>query len=321
MDKKDVALGIDIGGTNTAFGFIDRDGNYLAEGNIPTAKHEDIKDYLKELHLEIEKTFDLIRHETQLVGIGIGAPNGNYFKGAIEFASNLPWRDYIPLCDMVKEFYPTLPVYLNNDANTAAIGEMIYGGARGMKDFIMVTLGTGLGSGFVVNGELVYGHDGFAGELGHIIVSPNGRQCGCGRNGCLETYVSATGVKRTAYKMMAKYNYPSELRAIPFNEMDAKRVCEAAAKGDMIAINTFKYTGKMLGEALANMVAITSPEAIFLMGGLAQAGEFLFKPVKDHLEMNVLKIYANKVKILPSQLTKNVAIYGAAALVWKEIEK
>lgn len=319
--KKEVALGIDIGGTNTVFGFIDREGNYLAEGNIPTAKHEDIKDYLKELYLEIERVLDSIRNEVTMVGIGIGAPNGNYYKGSIEFAPNLPWHDVIPLCDLVQEFYPELPVYLTNDANAAAIGEMIYGGAQGMRDFIMVTLGTGLGSGFVANGELVYGHDGFAGELGHIIVSPNGRQCGCGRHGCLETYVSATGVKRTAYKMMAKYNYPSELRSIPFNDMTAKRVCEAAVKGDMIAINTFKYTAKMLGEALANMVAITSPEAIFLMGGLAQAGDLLFEPTKDHMEMNILKIFSNKVKLLPSKLTKNVAIYGSAALVWKELSK
>ena len=221
---------------------------------------------------------------------------------------------------MMKEFYPQLPIFLTNDANAAAIGEMIYGGAKGMKDFIMVTLGTGLGSGFVANGQLIYGSDGFAGELGHIIVSPNGRQCGCGRNGCLETYVSATGVKRTAYKMMAKYNYPSDLRLVPFNEMTAKMVSEAAQKGDMIAINTFKYTGKMLGEALANMVAITSPEAIFLFGGLAKAGPLLFEPTKDHMEMNVLKIFANKVKLLPSQLDKNAAIYGAAALVWNELK-
>ena len=198
---------------------------------------------------------------------------------------------------------------------------MIYGGAKGMKDFIMITLGTGVGSGFVSNGQLIYGHDGFAGEFGHIIVSPNGRQCGCGRNGCLETYVSATGVKRTAYKMMAKYNYPSELRNIPFNEMTSKMICEAALKGDMIAINTFKYTAKMLGEALANIVAITSPEAIFLMGGLTNAGDLLFGPIKEHMEMNMLKMFSNKVKLLPSQLTKNVAIYGAAALVWNELDK
>ncbi|WP_298616517.1 ROK family protein [uncultured Odoribacter sp.] len=319
--KKQVALGIDIGGTNTTFGFIDREGNYLADGNIETQKHEDINDYLKELYLEIEKVLDPLRDELEMVGIGIGAPNGNYYKGSIEFAPNLRWHDVIPLCDMMKEYYPALPIYLTNDANAAAIGEMIYGGAKGMKNFIMVTLGTGLGSGFVANGELIYGHDGFAGELGHIIVSPNGRQCGCGRQGCLETYVSATGVKRTAYKMMAKYNYPSELRTIPFNEMTAKIVAEAAEKGDMIAINTFKYTGKMLGEALANAVAITSPEAIFLFGGLAKAGALLFEPTKDHMEINLLKIFSHKVKILPSQLDKNAAIYGAAALVWNELKK
>lgn len=319
--KKQVALGIDIGGTNTAFGFIDKEGNYMAEGNISTNNHEDINDYLKELHMEIEKVLDTIRNEVELTGIGIGAPCGNYLQGTIEHASNLRWPGVIPFCDLMKEFYPHLPVYLTNDANAATIGEMIYGGAKGMKNFVMVTLGTGVGSGFVSNGELIYGHDGFAGELGHIIVSPNGRQCGCGRNGCLETYVLATGVKRTAYKMMAKYNYPSELRAIPFNEMTSKTICEAALKGDMIAINTFKYTAKMLGEALANVVAITSPEAIFLMGGLTKAGDLLFGPTKEHMEMNMLKMFSNKVKLLPSQLTKNVAIYGAAALVWKELEK
>lgn len=319
--KKQVALGIDIGGTNTAFGFIDKEGNYMAEGNISTNNHEDINDYLKELHMEIEKVLDTIRNEVELTGIGIGAPCGNYLQGTIEHASNLRWPGVIPFCDLMKEFYPHLPVCLTNDANAATIGEMIYGGAKGMKNFVMVTLGTGVGNGFVSNGELIYGHDGFAGELGHIIVSPNGRQCGCGRNGCLETYVSATGVKRTAYKMMAKYNYPSELRAIPFNEMTSKTICEAALKGDMIAINTFKYTAKMLGEALANVVAITSPEAIFLMGGLTKAGDLLFGPTKEHMEMNMLKMFSNKVKLLPSQLTKNVAIYGAAALVWKELEK
>lgn len=318
--KKEVALGIDIGGTNTAFGLIDRAGNYLAEGNIQTNKHEDLTDYLKELHLEIENILDPFRDTVELIGIGIGAPNGNFYKGTIEYAVNLRWHEVIPLTDMIREFYPTLPVYLTNDANAAAIGEMIYGGAKGMKDFIMVTLGTGLGSGFVSNGELICGHDGFAGELGHIIVSPNGRQCNCGRQGCLETYVSATGVKRTAYKMMAKYNYPSELRNVPFNQMTSKIIAEAAQKSDIIALNTFKYTAKMLGEALANVVAITSPEAIFLMGGLAKAGALLFEPTKDHMEMNMLKIFSNKVKLLPSQLTKNAAIYGAAALVWKEKE-
>lgn len=319
--KKDVALGIDIGGTNTAFGIIDRNGNFITEGNIPTSKHEDINDYLRELYLGIEKIYEPIKDEYKIIGIGVGAPNGNYYKGSIEFAPNLRWNHFIPLVDMIKEYYPELPVFLTNDANAAAIGEMVYGGAKGMKNFIMVTLGTGLGSGFVANGELVYGHDGFAGELGHVIVAPDGRQCGCGRKGCLETYVSATGVKRTVYKMLAKYTYPSELRAIPFNDLTAKMVCDAAHKGDPIAINVFKYSGKMLGEALANAVAITSPEAIFLMGGLAKAGDLIFEPTKDHMELNMLSIFSNKVKLLPSQLDKNVAIYGAAALVWNELEK
>ena len=319
--KTTVALGIDMGGTNTAFGFITKDGNFLAEGNIPTNKHEDINDYLKELHIAINTVYNTIRDKVELIGIGIGAPCGNYLQGTIENASNLNWGGIIPFCDLLKEYYPTLPILLTNDANAATIGEMVYGGAKGMKDFIMITLGTGVGSGFVSNGQLIYGHDGFAGEFGHIIVSPNGRQCGCGRNGCLETYVSATGVKRTAYKMMAKYNYPSELRSIPFNEMTSKIICDAALKGDLIAINTFKYTGKMLGEALANIVAITSPEAIFLMGGLTKAGDLLFNPTKEHMEMNMLSMFRNKVKLLPSQLTQNVAIFGAAALVWKELEK
>lgn len=222
---------------------------------------------------------------------------------------------------MVKEYYPNLPVYLTNDANAATIGEMVYGGAKGMKDFIMITLGTGVGSGFVANGELIYGSDGFAGEFGHTIVAPHGRQCGCGRLGCLETYVSATGVKRSAYKMMAKYNYPSELRAIPFYDMTSKMIYDAALKGDMIAINTFKYTAKILGEALANLVTITSPEAIFVMGGLSKAGDLLLNPVKEHMEMNVLHMFSNKVKIIPSQLKGNVAIFGASALAWDAIDK
>ncbi len=319
--KKEITLGIDMGGTNTAFGFIDKDGNYLAEGNIPTSKHEDINDYLKELHLEIENVLDTIRDQVTLVGIGIGAPCGNYLKGTIEHASNLKWDGVIPFCDLIKEYYPNLPVFLTNDANAATIGEMIYGGAKGMKDFIMITLGTGVGSGFVSNGQLIYGHDGFAGEFGHIVVAPNGRQCGCGLHGCLETYVSATGVMRSAYKMMAKYNYPSELRAIPFYDMTSKIICDAALKGDLIAINTFKYTAKILGEALANIITITSPEAIFLTGGLSKAGDLLFGPTKEYLEMNVLKMFSNKVQLLPSQLTKNVAVYGAAALAWNEINK
>lgn len=319
--KTEVALGIDIGGTNTKFGFVDRAGNFIAEDTIPTGKKEDIRDYLKDLCLATRLVWDRIRESVLLIGIGIGAPNGNYYRGTIEYAPNLPWHGIIPFTDMMKVYYPDLPIYLTNDANAAAIGEMIYGGAKGMQDFLVVTLGTGLGSGFVAHGKLIYGYDGFAGELGHVIVSPDGRQCYCGRKGCLETYVSATGVKRSAYKMMAKYISPSPLRDIPFNQMDAKIISEAADAGDHLARETFAYTGEMLGRALANVVAITSPEAIFLMGGLAKAGEWLFRPTREAMEKNLMQIFKGKVKLIPSQLMKNAAIYGAAALVWDGKEK
>lgn len=319
--KTEVALGIDIGGTNTKFGFVDRAGNFIAEDTIQTGKKEDIRDYLKDLCLATRLVWDKIRDRVILIGIGIGAPNGNYYRGTIEYAPNLPWHGVIPFTDMMKEYYPDLPIYLTNDANAAAIGEMIYGGAKGMQDFLVITLGTGLGSGFVAHGKLIYGYDGFAGELGHVIVSPDGRQCYCGRKGCLETYVSATGVKRSAYKMMAKSISPSPLRDIPFNEMDAKIISDAADAGDELARETFVYTGEMLGRALANVVALTSPEAIFLMGGLAKAGELLFKPTREAMEKNLMQIFKGKVKLIPSQLMKNAAIYGAAALVWDGKEK
>ena len=332
---KKLAIGVDIGGINTAFGLVDENGDLYAESVISTKKYPHVDDYpayVEDLCQAMHALADSLSFEYELTGIGIGAPNANFHKGTVENPANL-WkfregdpnpdesRRLFPLADDIGRCFGGVKVLVTNDANAATIGEMIYGNAKGMRDFVMITLGTGLGSGFVSNGEMIYGHDGFAGEFGHIIVSPNGRQCGCGRNGCLETYVSATGVKRTAYKMMAKYNYPSELRAIPFNEMTSKTIREAAMKGDMIAINTFKYTAKMLGEALANIVAITSPEAIFLMGGLTKAGDLLFGPTKEHMEMNVLKMYSNKVKLLPSQLTQNVAIYGAAALIWNELDK
>lgn len=318
--KTEVALGIDIGGTFTKFGFVDHNANYWAEGSIGTTKNEDIHSYLRDLCNATHEVFSTIEESVTLTGIGIGAPNGNFYKGTIEYAPNLPWHGIIPFTELMREYYPDIPIYLTNDANAAAIGEMIYGGAKNMKDFIVITLGTGLGSGFVSNGKLIYGHDGFAGELGHVIVSPDGRQCSCGRKGCLETYVSATGVKRSAYKMIAKYTSPSLLRNIPFNQMDAKIISEAALAGDTLARETFTYTGEMLGKALANVVAITSPEAIFLMGGLAKAGDLLFKPTREAMEQNMMRIFKNKVKLLPSQLDKNAAIYGAASLVWKERE-
>ena len=278
-----------------------------------------MKDFVRALHERIQVLLQKLGMQNELKGIGIGAPNGNYYNGTIEFAPNLRWRGVIRMVDLVKQHYDTL-VVLTNDANAAAIGEMMYGGAKGMRDFIVITLGTGLGSGIVVNGELVYGHDGFAGEIGHTIVDPNGRQCGCGRRGCLETYASASGIKRTVFELLADSNTASELRAVNFNDLTAAMLTEAATRGDKLALEAFERTGKILGLKLADAVAHTSPEAIFLFGGLAHAGEFIFEPTQRHMEANMLNIYKNKVKLLPSGLKNNVAVLGASALVWKELK-
>lgn len=317
---KRLAAGIDIGGTNTAFGLVDREGNTLAEAVIRTTDYPDLDDYIKELYINIEKMVASVGEPVELVGVGIGAPNANYYNGTIENAANLVWRGIIPLRERMHMFYPKLPVIVTNDANAATIGEMVYGGAKGMKDFIVVTLGTGVGSGFVANGKLIYGHDSFAGELGHVTVSQTGRQCGCGRKGCLETYASATGIKRTVYKLIADEIDPSAFRDVPFNKMTAEMVTHAALEGDPLAIKAFEYTGEMLGLAIANAVAITSPEAVFLFGGLAKAGKYIFEPTKRHMEKNLLYNFKDKVKLLPSAIDdKNAAILGASALVWDEI--
>jgi len=310
-----LALGIDIGGTNTAFGFVDKEGNCIAESKIPTQTRENVEDYVADLAMAIKTTFEDIKDEHELIGIGIGAPNANYLTGTIDSAANLPWKGTIHLIDMLKEYFD-LPIFINNDANAAALGEMVYGNAKGMNNFITITLGTGLGSGIVIDGEMVYGHDGIAGEFGHVIVTPNGRQCGCGRRGCLETYVSATGVKRTAYKMLALYNHESKLRDIPFNELNAKIVHNEALAGDEIALETFRYTGEQLGHALSNIVVITNPEAIFLLGGLAKAGDYIFKPTRDAMEENLMAVFKGKVKLLPSGIDTNAAILGASAMAW-----
>jgi len=314
---KEVALGIDIGGTNTVFGCIDSDGECLATGSIPTQKHADIKDYLNDLFGTVESTMNESADKLQIIGIGIGAPNASYYSGAIENAANLRWKGSIPLVSLVKERMD-VPVIITNDANAAAMGEKIFGAAKGMDNFMVITLGTGLGSGIVVNGDLLYGHDGFAGEVGHMIVRKSGRECGCGRKGCLETYVSATGVKRTVYKLLARHMGESELRDVPFSQLTAKMVAEAAGRGDVVAKETFTYTARMLGEVLANVVAVTSPEAIFLFGGLTKAGDILFKPVAETLEEQLLEIYKGKIKVLPSGIKDNAAVLGAAALVWNK---
>ena len=250
-------------------------------------------------------------------GIGIGAPNGNYYTGNIEYAPNLPWKGILPLASMFEERLG-IPTALTNDANAAAVGEMTYGAARGMKDFIMITLGTGVGSGIVINGQVVYGHDGFAGELGHVIARRGGRVCGCGRKGCLEAYCSATGVARTARELLAARTDESLLREIPSESITSKDVYDAAVKGDKLAKEIFDFTGTLLGELLADFIAFSSPEAIILFGGLAKSGDFIMKPVQKAIDDNVLPIFKGKAKLLASELKdSDAAVLGASALAWE----
>ena len=316
--SKPYVVGIDIGGTNTVFGIVDARGTIIASGSIKTNKFNEVEDYVNELHTELFRLLEQNNATDKIMGIGVGAPNGNYFNGTIEFAPNLPWRGVIPLAQMLTDRFG-IPVSLTNDANAAAIGEMTYGAARGLKDFIMITLGTGVGSGIVVNGQLVYGHDGFAGELGHVIVRPNnGRLCGCGRTGCLEAYTSATGVARTAREFLEVRNDPSSLRQIPIQDITSKDVYDAAITGDKLALEIFDYTGKILGEAFANFIAFSSPKAIVLFGGLAKAGDLILKPIKEAMDRNTLNIYKGKVKIMFSELKESdAAVLGASALGWE----
>ncbi|MGD0340108.1 MAG: ROK family protein [Bacteroidales bacterium] len=323
MAKKELAVGIDIGGTNTEFGFVDRQGNILAEDTIKTAQYDEIEVFVAALYEKISIASKKIGNGSELKGFGIGVPMGNINKGTIEHAAGLPWKGIIPLADIFHK-HTDLPVIVTNDANAAAVGEMVYGGAKGMKNFVVITLGTGLGSGFVIDGKLVYGHDGFAGEIGHTAIrpGPSNRDCGCGRKGCLETYVSATGLKRSLLKIMADSIQPSELRRYSFDELDAEIIHDAAKRGDPLALRAFKHTGQMLGFKLADVVAHTDPEAIFLFGGLALAKDLIFEPAKEYMEENLLNIYKGKVKLLESQLsTQNAAVLGASSLIWTEIEK
>ena len=318
MTDKKLVAGIDIGGTNTAFGIVDREGKILAEDRLKTSHYEQIEVYVAALYEKIMVTLKRVGDGHELIGFGIGAPMGNINKGTIEYSAGLPWKGIIPLADLFRK-HTDLPVMVTNDANAAAVGEMIYGGAKAMKNFVVITLGTGLGSGFVVDGKLVYGHDGFAGELGHTAIrpGPSNRECGCGRKGCLETYVSATGLKRTLLKIMADSMQPSELRKYSFEELDAELIHQAALRGDILAKRAFEHTGRMLGFKLADVVAHTNPEAIFLFGGLALAKELIFEPAKEFMEENLLSIYKGKVKLLPSELsTQNAAVLGASSLIW-----
>ncbi|HOO98065.1 MAG TPA: ROK family protein [Bacteroidales bacterium] len=318
MPGKEVAVGIDIGGTNTIFGFADREGNILAEDRLKTTHYEEVEVFVAALYEKIMVASNKIPGSLDIKGFGIGAPMGNINKGTIEHAAGLPWKGIIPLADLFRK-HTGLPVVVTNDANAAAVGEMIYGGAKDMKNFVVITLGTGLGSGFVIDGKLVYGHDGFAGEIGHTAIrpGPSNRDCGCGRKGCLETYVSATGLKRTLLKIMADSIEPSDLRKYSFEELDAEIIHDYAKRGDHLAIRAFQHTGRMLGFKLADVVAHTNPEAIFLFGGLALAKDLIFEPAKEYMEENLLSIYKGKVKLLASQLsTQNAAVLGASSLIW-----
>ena len=316
--EKPYVVGIDIGGTNTVFGVVDARGTVLYSGSIKTGKYAEIEEYVTALGQGLTQIIDQVGGPEKIKGIGVGAPNGNYFNGCIEFAPNLPWKGKIPLAQLISEKVGGIPVALTNDANAAAIGEMTYGAARGMKDFIVITLGTGVGSGIVINGQLVYGHDGFAGELGHVIVRRNGRQCGCGRQGCLEAYTSATGVARTAREFMEIRKEGSVLREIDPADITSKDVYDAAMKNDKLALEIFEMTGKMLGEAFADFVAFSSPEAIILFGGLTKAGDLIMDPVKRAMDANMLKVYQGKTKLLVSQLKESdAAVLGASALGWE----
>jgi glucokinase len=338
---KRVSIGIDIGGTNTAIGVVDIDGNVLYERKpqMPTPQKAEnpgmtqavsdklLNKFIADLTKEIKDAIAEVKRinpQLEVAGIGIGAPNANYYSGTIEYAPNLPFVGVIDFAAMIhKNFQELRFVKLTNDANAAALGEMIYGGGKGMKNFALMTLGTGLGSGLIVAGDLVYGSDGFAGECGHVTVIPEGRLCGCGGRGHLEAYCSATGIKRTVFELLAKTNNSeTPLASIPASQMTAKAVFDAAEAGDPIAKEVFQITGEVLGRALADTVHYLSPEAIFLFGGAAAAGDYIFKPTKESMERHLMPVFRNKVKILPSKLKESsAAILGASALIWKEIEK
>jgi glucokinase len=321
MRMKELTVGIDIGGTNTKYGIVDRQGYVHHQGSISTTDYEDFKDFFDGMADALRESIAFLKKDYKVVGIGVGAANGNYYTGTIERATNLRWKETLPLAQMFKDEF-NIPCVLTNDANAAAVGEMVYGNAKGMKDFVVITLGTGLGSGFVCNGVLLNGKHGIAGEVGHTSVNPTGRYCNCGKRGCLETYVSATGIKRTVYKLLADHLEPSELRGISFDNLNTKMITEAAIRGDIVAKAAFEYTGRILGMKLSETVVHTDPEAIFLFGGLSQAGDLIFKPTIKHMEANLMPLFRNKVKILPSALQNQAApILGASSLVWDYLDK
>ena len=317
--KKRFAVGIDIGGTTTKFGIVNDTGEILMQDRIPSNEHDIVEDFIEDLHRKLMPMIEKAGQVSDFSGIGIGAPNGNIYTGTIEYAPNLKWKGIIPLADLIEKKF-ALPTRLTNDANAAAMGEMMYGACKGMKHFITITLGTGVGSGIVIDGKIVVGHDGFAGELGHTIIRPGGRlHKSTGMRGSLESYASATGVRETAIEMLTKHpEEASLLRNYSINDLTSETVYECAIQGDNIANNIFEFTGQILGESLANFIMFSSPEAIVLFGGLTKAGNLLLNPTRKHMEMNLLPIFQNKVKLVFSELKEaDAAILGASALVWE----
>lgn len=316
-DVNSLVIGLDLGGTNSVFGIVDRKGEVLATTSIKTQAFLDVEKYVEACVKAVMLIVEEIGGIDKIRGMGIGAPSANYYHGTIEHAANLAWaKGVVPLAKMFSEKMG-IPVAITNDANAAAMGEMNYGVAKGMNNFIEITLGTGVGSGIVANGQLIYGCDGFAGELGHMVVRPNGRPCGCGRKGCLETYCSATGVARTARELLEKTEEASSLRNISQEQLTSYDVYQAAQNGDSLAKEIFRRTGEMIGEACANFSTFLSPEAFVFFGGLANAGDLLFGPMKEAYDQNVLSLYKGKAKFLKSGLNgAEAAILGASALAW-----
>lgn len=317
--EKQYVVGIDVGGQTTKIGVVDARGQVLAQTVIRSDNYEEPEPYLDEVAAAVKKVVEEANVSGKVRGVGIGAPNGNYYTGMVEMAPNVVWArtTAVPVAKMLSTRLNGIPVALTNDANAAAVGEMTYGAARGMKNFIMITLGTGVGSGIVINGEVVYGHDGFAGELGHVrVIRNNGRLCGCGRTGCLEAYCSAIGVARTAREWLEMSEEPSLLRGI--DNISSKDVYDAAKEGDPLALRVFNFTGHMLGNAFADFIAFSAPEAIVLFGGLARSKEFLTEPILEAMNGNVLNIWKDKVKLVYSALKESdAAILGASALAWE----
>ena len=321
MKKPEIALGIDMGGTYTKLGFVDQSGKIIANSKFKTKAHESFNSFLKNLKEKAIGLLNDMKNEFEFVGIGIGAPNANSANGCMENPPNFSWGKKIPLAREVSQLFNNLPVFITNDANAAALGELKFGEGKGMKNFIMLTLGTGLGSGIIVNGHLLTGEHGLAGEIGHVNYKPDGRKCNCGLTGCLETYVSVTGVRRTVFRLLGERRDPSPLRMVAFDDMTGEIIAEAALSGDVIAKKAFQYTGKALGSKIADIAAYFDPEAVILGGGLTKAGEILLEPTLASMNENIFTAYKGKIKVLTAHNSSGEAILGAAALVFENVTR